>query len=46
MIEEYSGASWITNEEGHSSSSGWIFLLGEIPFYGLSKNRLALHPPQ
>ncbi|KAL0284133.1 UNVERIFIED_CONTAM: Retrovirus-related Pol polyprotein from transposon RE1 [Sesamum angustifolium] len=27
-LEEYSDASWITNVEDHSSTSGWVFLLG------------------
>ncbi|KAL0453982.1 UNVERIFIED_CONTAM: Retrovirus-related Pol polyprotein from transposon TNT 1-94 [Sesamum latifolium] len=27
-IEGYSDASWITNVEDHSSTSGWVFLLG------------------
>ncbi|CAM8982654.1 unnamed protein product [Rhodiola kirilowii] len=28
VIERYSDASWISNEEDHSSTSGWVFLLG------------------
>ncbi|CAM8981584.1 unnamed protein product [Rhodiola kirilowii] len=28
VIEGYSNASWISNEEDHSSTSGWTFLLG------------------
>ncbi|XP_071686991.1 secreted RxLR effector protein 161-like [Rutidosis leptorrhynchoides] len=28
VIEGYSDASWITNMEDHSSTSGWVFLLG------------------
>ncbi|CAM8888778.1 unnamed protein product [Rhodiola kirilowii] len=28
VIEVYSDASWISNEEDHSSTSGWVFLLG------------------
>ncbi|KAJ9567195.1 hypothetical protein OSB04_003161 [Centaurea solstitialis] len=28
VLEGYSDASWITNTEDHSSTSGWIFLLG------------------
>ncbi|CAM8885319.1 unnamed protein product [Rhodiola kirilowii] len=28
VIEGYSDASWISNEEDHSSTSGWVFLLG------------------
>ncbi|XP_071729095.1 secreted RxLR effector protein 161-like [Rutidosis leptorrhynchoides] len=28
ILEGYSDASWITNVEDHSSTTGWIFLLG------------------
>ena len=28
VLEGYSDASWITNEDDHSSTSGWVFLLG------------------
>nr|GEY43148.1 zinc finger, CCHC-type [Tanacetum cinerariifolium] len=28
IIEGYSDASWINNTEDHSSTSGWVFLLG------------------
>ncbi|KAL0298537.1 UNVERIFIED_CONTAM: Retrovirus-related Pol polyprotein from transposon TNT 1-94 [Sesamum radiatum] len=28
ILEGYSDASWITNVEDHSSTSGWVFLLG------------------
>ncbi|CAM8931339.1 unnamed protein product [Rhodiola kirilowii] len=28
VIEGYSDASWISNKEDHSSTSGWVFLLG------------------
>ena len=28
VLEGYSDASWITNSEDHSSTSGWVFLLG------------------
>ncbi|XP_074283002.1 secreted RxLR effector protein 161-like [Silene latifolia] len=28
VLEGYSDASWITNQEDYSSTSGWIFLLG------------------
>ena len=28
VLEGYSDASWITNIEDHSSTSGWVFLLG------------------
>ncbi|GJS95122.1 hypothetical protein Tco_0831683 [Tanacetum coccineum] len=29
VLEGYSDASWITNSEDHTSTPGWIFLLGE-----------------
>ncbi|GJX29350.1 zinc finger, CCHC-type containing protein [Tanacetum coccineum] len=28
VIEGYSDASWITNSEDHTSTTGWVFLLG------------------
>ena len=28
VIEGFTDASWITNQEDHSSTSGWIFTLG------------------
>ncbi|CAM8890474.1 unnamed protein product [Rhodiola kirilowii] len=28
VIEGFSDASWISNEEDHSSTSGWVFLFG------------------
>ena len=28
VLEGYTDASWMTNQEDHSSTSGWIFLLG------------------
>ena len=28
VLEGYSDASWITNEDDHSLTSGWVFLLG------------------
>ncbi|KAL0421120.1 UNVERIFIED_CONTAM: Copia protein [Sesamum latifolium] len=28
ILQRYSDASWITNVEDHSSTSGWVFLLG------------------
>ncbi|GJV79184.1 zinc finger, CCHC-type containing protein [Tanacetum coccineum] len=28
VLEGYSDASWITNSEDHTSTSGWVFLLG------------------
>ncbi|GJX04843.1 hypothetical protein Tco_0190759 [Tanacetum coccineum] len=29
VLEGYSHASWITNSEDHTSTTGWVFLLGE-----------------
>ena len=40
VIEGYSDASWITNLEDHSSTSGWVFLLGGGAFHGLSRSKL------
>ncbi|GKC96088.1 zinc finger, CCHC-type containing protein [Tanacetum coccineum] len=28
VLEGYTGASWISNTEDNSSTSGWVFLLG------------------
>ena len=28
VIEGFSDASWISNKEDHSSTTGWVFLLG------------------
>ncbi|CAM8900426.1 unnamed protein product [Rhodiola kirilowii] len=41
VIEGYSDASLISNEEDYSSTSGWVFLLGEVPSHGLLRNKLA-----
>ncbi|CAM8877025.1 unnamed protein product [Rhodiola kirilowii] len=41
VIEGYSDASWISNQEDHSSTSGWVFYLGEVSFYGHPRNKLA-----
>nr|GEV91181.1 zinc finger, CCHC-type [Tanacetum cinerariifolium] len=37
VLEGYSDASWINHVEDSSSTSGWVFLLGEVPFHGLPK---------
>nr|GEW90527.1 zinc finger, CCHC-type [Tanacetum cinerariifolium] len=42
VIEGYSDASWINNMEDHSSTSGWVFLLGGGVITGLQRNRLVL----
>ncbi|XP_074297572.1 secreted RxLR effector protein 161-like [Silene latifolia] len=41
VIKGYSNVSWITNVEDHSSTSGWVFLLGEAPFRGFPRSKLA-----
>ncbi|KAJ0507783.1 putative RNA-directed DNA polymerase [Helianthus annuus] len=41
VIEGYSDASWINNKEDHSSTSGWVFLLGGGAISWASKNKLA-----
>ncbi|GKF93468.1 hypothetical protein Tco_0280187, partial [Tanacetum coccineum] len=41
MLEGYSDASWINHVEDSSSTSGWVFLLGEVPFHGLSRSKHA-----
>nr|GEY52186.1 zinc finger, CCHC-type [Tanacetum cinerariifolium] len=41
MLEGYSDASWINHVEDSSSTSRWVFLLGEVPFHGLSKSKYA-----
>ena len=28
VLEGYSDTSWITNHEDHTSTSGWVFMLG------------------
>ncbi|XP_071713147.1 secreted RxLR effector protein 161-like [Rutidosis leptorrhynchoides] len=39
ILEGYSDASWITNVEDHSSTTGWIFLLGGGAISWASKNQ-------
>ncbi|CAM8948091.1 unnamed protein product [Rhodiola kirilowii] len=44
VVEGYTDASWITNLEDHTSTSGWVFLLGggviswasDVPMVGMS----------
>lgn len=42
MIEGYLDASLIINIEDHSSISGWMFLLRQVPFHGLTRIKGAL----
>ena len=44
ILEGYSHASWITIEDGNSSTSGWTFI-GEEPYHGLPRNKHALSIP-
>nr|KAJ0226697.1 hypothetical protein LSAT_V11C100011720 [Lactuca sativa] len=39
VLEGYSDASWINNLEDHSSTSGWVFLLGRGAFSWASKKQ-------
>ncbi|KAJ9566099.1 hypothetical protein OSB04_002065 [Centaurea solstitialis] len=39
VLEGYSDASWITNKEDHSSTSGWVFLLGDGAICWASKKQ-------
>ena len=39
VLTGYSDASWISNGEDHSSISGWVFLLGEVPFRGIPRRK-------
>nr|GEX18098.1 zinc finger, CCHC-type [Tanacetum cinerariifolium] len=41
VLEAYSYASWIHHVEDASCMSGWVFLLGEVPFHGLPRRKLA-----
>ena len=45
MLEGYSDASWITNEEDNYSTSGWVFIYGEVPYHGLPRNKHVLLIP-
>ncbi|CAM8948212.1 unnamed protein product [Rhodiola kirilowii] len=40
VLEGYTDASWITNLEDYSSTSGWVFLLGEVPYLGHRRSKL------
>ncbi|XP_074277972.1 secreted RxLR effector protein 161-like [Silene latifolia] len=42
VIEGYSDASWISNVEDHSSTSGWVFLLGEGAISWASKKKTCI----
>ncbi|KAL0361579.1 UNVERIFIED_CONTAM: Retrovirus-related Pol polyprotein from transposon TNT 1-94 [Sesamum radiatum] len=42
ILEGYSDASWITNIEDHSSTSGWVFLLGGGAISWLSKKQTCI----
>nr|GFB84141.1 zinc finger, CCHC-type [Tanacetum cinerariifolium] len=42
VIEGYSNASWINNMEDHSSTSGWIFLLGGGAIFWASKKQTCI----
>nr|GEU34308.1 hypothetical protein [Tanacetum cinerariifolium] len=39
VLEGYPDASWINHVEDSSSTSGCVFLLGEVPFHGLSRSK-------
>ncbi|CAM8920548.1 unnamed protein product [Rhodiola kirilowii] len=41
LFEGYTDANWITNLEDNSSTSGWVFLLGEVPYLGPQRSKLA-----
>ncbi|GKA43617.1 zinc finger, CCHC-type containing protein [Tanacetum coccineum] len=38
VLEGYSDASWINHVEDSSSTSGWVFLLGEVHFMGFAES--------
>ncbi|CAM8951385.1 unnamed protein product [Rhodiola kirilowii] len=42
VLEGYTDASWITNLEDHSSTSGWVFLLGEGAISWASKKQTCI----
>ena len=42
VIKGYSDACWITNIEGHSSTSGWMFLLGGCAISRASKKQTCI----
>nr|GEX74692.1 hypothetical protein [Tanacetum cinerariifolium] len=41
VLKGYSDASWINHVEDSSFTSGWLFLLGEVPFHGLPRSKNA-----
>ncbi|GJU92689.1 zinc finger, CCHC-type containing protein [Tanacetum coccineum] len=41
VLEAYSDSSWINCVEDSSFTSGWMFLLGEVPFHRLSRSKHA-----
>nr|GEW12006.1 hypothetical protein [Tanacetum cinerariifolium] len=41
VLEGYSDASWINHVEDSFSTSGWVFLLGDVTFHGLSRSKHA-----
>ncbi|CAM8917621.1 unnamed protein product [Rhodiola kirilowii] len=42
VLEGYTDASWITNLEDHSSTSGWVFLLGGGAISWVSKKKTCI----
>ncbi|GJW68527.1 zinc finger, CCHC-type containing protein [Tanacetum coccineum] len=42
VLEAYSDASWINHVEDSSSTSRWVFLLGEVPFMASKKSNASL----
>ncbi|XP_057535253.1 secreted RxLR effector protein 161-like [Amaranthus tricolor] len=42
ILEGYSDASWITNEENDSSTSGWVFIYGGGVFSWSSKKQTCI----
>ncbi|CAM8975229.1 unnamed protein product [Rhodiola kirilowii] len=43
VIKVFSDASWISNEEDHSSTSGWVFLLGGGAISWASKKQICIN---
>ncbi|GJR63611.1 putative late blight resistance protein homolog R1B-23 [Tanacetum coccineum] len=41
VLEGYTNASWISNTEDNSSTSNWVFLLGEVISHALLRSKLA-----
>ncbi|GKD02603.1 hypothetical protein Tco_1177577 [Tanacetum coccineum] len=42
VLEGYSNASWITNSEDHTSTTGWVFLLGGGAILWTSKKQICI----